>query len=145
MGHPCFGRKTLQVLALVWTALKQGPAGRPAAKKVVIVAPSSLCKNWAAEAKKWLRDERLKVCVGPAWCCCCFQSLRGAQVFEKAVQCAPCMQVLVIAAGAEAQQQVQVELWLSCIYHETPEVLEGMELTMLAMDHPVGLQVWRSI
>jgi DNA repair and recombination protein RAD54B len=58
-------RKTLQVLALVWTALKQGPAGRPAAKKVVIVTPSSLCKNWAAEAKKWLGEERLKVGAGP--------------------------------------------------------------------------------
>jgi DNA repair and recombination protein RAD54B len=53
------------VLALVWTALKQGPAGRPAVKKVVIVAPSSLCKNWAAEAKKWLGEERLKVHAGP--------------------------------------------------------------------------------
>jgi SNF2 family DNA or RNA helicase len=60
-------RKTLQVLALVWTALKQGPAGRPAAKKVVIVTPSSLCKNWAAEAKKWLGEERLKVHSCPVW------------------------------------------------------------------------------
>jgi len=29
--------------------------------QVVIVAPSSLCANWAAEAKKWLGNERLKV------------------------------------------------------------------------------------
>ena len=52
------------MLALVWTALKQGPAGRPAAKKVVIVAPSSLCKNWAAEAKKWLGEEAAE---GACW------------------------------------------------------------------------------
>lgn len=53
--------KTLQVLALVWSALRQGPAGRALASKVVVVTPSSLCANWAAEAKKWLGPERLKV------------------------------------------------------------------------------------
>ncbi len=53
--------KTLQVLAVVWSALRQGPAGRPLAAKVVVVTPSSLCANWAAEARKWLGVERLKV------------------------------------------------------------------------------------
>lgn len=61
----CLHRKTLQVLALVWTALRQGPAGRPCAQKVIIVTPSSLCNNWAAEIRKWLGAERLKVTSNP--------------------------------------------------------------------------------
>ncbi|KAK9809182.1 hypothetical protein WJX72_010957 [[Myrmecia] bisecta] len=55
--------KTLQVIALVWTLLKQGPQGRPVAKRAIVVTPSSLTKNWAAEAQKWLGSERLKVMV----------------------------------------------------------------------------------
>ena len=37
--------------------------GFPAAKRAVVVAPSSLIQNWAAEFKKWLGDERLPVMV----------------------------------------------------------------------------------
>ncbi|GMH36127.1 hypothetical protein BSKO_03995 [Bryopsis sp. KO-2023] len=53
-------KKTLQVLVLIWTLLKQGPEGRPVAKKVVVVAPSTLVGNWANETKKWLGDARLR-------------------------------------------------------------------------------------
>ena len=37
--------------------------GKPSAKKTIVVTPSSLTKNWAAEVRKWLGDERLKVLV----------------------------------------------------------------------------------
>jgi DNA repair and recombination RAD54-like protein len=45
--------KTLQVVALVWTLLRQSPNCKPAVSNVVIVAPSSLVKNWANEFVKW--------------------------------------------------------------------------------------------
>jgi DNA repair and recombination protein RAD54B len=57
--------KTLQTLALVWTLLRQGPAGRPAIAKALVVAPSSLTRNWAEEARKWLGDERLRTAALP--------------------------------------------------------------------------------
>ncbi|CAI5458561.1 unnamed protein product, partial [Closterium sp. Yama58-4] len=41
--------KTLQVIALIWTLLKQGPQGRPFLRKAVVVCPSSLVDNWGAE------------------------------------------------------------------------------------------------
>ena len=34
--------KTLSSIALIWTALKQGPRGLPLVKKAVVVCPSSL-------------------------------------------------------------------------------------------------------
>ena len=52
--------KTLQVIALTWTLLRQGPSGRPSIGKVLVVCPSSLTENWADEYRKWLGDERLK-------------------------------------------------------------------------------------
>jgi DNA repair and recombination protein RAD54B len=52
--------KTIQTIALIWTLLKQGPEGRPAIKRAVIVCPSSLVENWRAEVRKWLGDERLR-------------------------------------------------------------------------------------
>ncbi|KAK9862147.1 hypothetical protein WJX84_007326 [Apatococcus fuscideae] len=55
--------KTLQIIALIWTLLKQGPQGRPSLKKVIVVTPSSLTSNWAAEIKKWLGTERLKAMI----------------------------------------------------------------------------------
>ena len=42
-------RKTLQTLALVWSALRQGPGGRPLIKRAVVVAPTTITQNWAAE------------------------------------------------------------------------------------------------
>ena len=54
--------KTLQTITLIWTLLKQGPwGGRPVAKRVLILAPSSLVKNWQAEFGKWLGSERINV------------------------------------------------------------------------------------
>ncbi|KAL3144372.1 hypothetical protein ABBQ32_004125 [Trebouxia sp. C0010 RCD-2024] len=52
--------KTLQVIALLWTLIKQGPQGKPVAKRVIVVTPSTLTQNWAAEVQKWLGAERCK-------------------------------------------------------------------------------------
>ena len=53
--------KTLQTIALIWTLLKQGPTGNPVCKKILIITPSSLVKNWKHEFKKWLGEERIRV------------------------------------------------------------------------------------
>ncbi|XP_061073541.1 DNA repair and recombination protein RAD54B isoform X2 [Conger conger] len=54
--------KTLQCIALVWTLLRQGPyGGRPMARRVLVVTPGSLVKNWAAEFQKWLGRERINI------------------------------------------------------------------------------------
>ncbi len=53
--------KTLQAITLVYTLLRTGPTGRPACRKVVIVCPSTLTKNWAKEFKKWLGTHRIGV------------------------------------------------------------------------------------
>lgn len=37
--------------------------GSPVAKRVVVVTPSSLLKNWRDEIRKWLGDERLQAVV----------------------------------------------------------------------------------
>ncbi|KAK7600908.1 hypothetical protein V9T40_008349 [Parthenolecanium corni] len=46
--------KTLQCITLLWTLLRQGPDCKPTVNKAVIVAPSSLVKNWCNEITKWL-------------------------------------------------------------------------------------------
>ncbi|GLV36985.1 okra [Carabus blaptoides fortunei] len=46
--------KTLQCITLLWTLLKQSPDCRPTIDKAIIVAPSSLVKNWYNEIHKWL-------------------------------------------------------------------------------------------
>ncbi|XP_071450348.1 DNA repair and recombination protein RAD54-like [Hetaerina americana] len=46
--------KTLQCVTLSWTLLRQGPETKPTVDRVVIVAPSSLVKNWQNEFNKWL-------------------------------------------------------------------------------------------
>ncbi|KAK2164518.1 hypothetical protein LSH36_62g00062 [Paralvinella palmiformis] len=56
--------KTLQCIALMWTLLvssyvpclefRQGPEAKPTIDKAIIVAPSSLVKNWYNEIYKWL-------------------------------------------------------------------------------------------
>ncbi|KAG0717924.1 DNA repair and recombination protein RAD54B [Chionoecetes opilio] len=56
--------KTLQCISLIWTLLKQGPYGRRAVvRRVLVVTPSSLTVNWSKEFKKWLGKERLGVFV----------------------------------------------------------------------------------
>eukprot|EP00051_Salpingoeca_urceolata_P013516 m.169717 g.169717 ORF g.169717 m.169717 type:complete len:747 (+) comp17812_c0_seq1:185-2425(+) len=49
--------KTLQCITLVWTLLKQSPECKPTISKAIIVAPSSLVKNWQNEFTKWLGDK----------------------------------------------------------------------------------------
>ena len=46
--------KTLQCITLLWTLLKQSPSGKKMIDKAIIVAPSSLVKNWHNEINKWL-------------------------------------------------------------------------------------------
>ena len=59
LAHEMGMGKTLQVIALLWTLLKQGPiAGKPAVRKAVIACPASLVGNWGGEIKKWLGDVR---------------------------------------------------------------------------------------
>ena len=54
--------KTLQTVSLIWTFLKQSPvAGKVLAKKILIVTPSSLLKNWENEFRKWLGSERVTI------------------------------------------------------------------------------------
>ena len=57
--------KTIQAVTLIWTLLRQGLNGLPAAKKVMVVAPSSLVGNWQNEFKKWLGDKAPR-CVSVA-------------------------------------------------------------------------------
>ena len=54
--------KSLQTVALVWTMLRQSPiSGTQLARKVLLVAPSSLLKNWQKEFRKWLGPERISI------------------------------------------------------------------------------------
>lgn len=51
--------KTLQVLATSWTLMQRGgPFGKAAVRKMLVVAPSSVIKNWGNEIHKWLGMER---------------------------------------------------------------------------------------
>lgn len=80
--------KTLQSVALSWTLLKQGPyGGKPVTKRVLVVTPGSLVKNWRAEFIKWLGRERISVftvdqvwrkedvCLSLMFQCSCMHSL----------------------------------------------------------------------
>ena len=55
--------KTLQSVALIYTLLKTGieASGAPTAKRVIVVCPCSLVKNWANEFVKWLGPNAVKV------------------------------------------------------------------------------------
>ncbi|XP_060087745.1 DNA repair and recombination protein RAD54-like [Heteronotia binoei] len=46
--------KTLQCITLMWTLLRQSPDCKPEIDKAIVVAPSSLVKNWYNEVGKWL-------------------------------------------------------------------------------------------
>lgn len=52
--------KTIQTVATVHTCLKQGKNGIPVTRKAIIVAPSSLVKNWSNEFEKWLGPGAVK-------------------------------------------------------------------------------------
>ena len=57
--------KTLTTIALLWTILRQSPSGKPTVAKAIVVTPSSLTRNWVAEVRKWLGDERMRTIVIP--------------------------------------------------------------------------------
>lgn len=38
--------KTLQLITLIWTLLRQGPSGKEAVSKVLVVTPATLVKQW---------------------------------------------------------------------------------------------------
>lgn len=64
-GSACHGQSAGPCLLLVAlykpsSALVQG---KPVAKRVVVVTPSTLTQNWAAEVQKWLGAERCKALV----------------------------------------------------------------------------------
>lgn len=54
--------KTLQSVALIYTLLKTGITadGQPTAKRVIVICPCSLVKNWANEFVKWLGQGTVK-------------------------------------------------------------------------------------
>eukprot|EP00897_Mesotaenium_endlicherianum_P000660 jgi/Mesen1/10595/ME000852S09900 len=54
---------------VVAVVLDQGPQGKPAIKRAIVVCPSSLVENWGSEVKKWLGTERLKALVIHAGTC----------------------------------------------------------------------------
>lgn len=56
MYHP----QTLQAITLVHTLLNDGPTGKPAVNRAIIVAPSSLVDYWRREFIKWLGRERIQ-------------------------------------------------------------------------------------
>jgi len=62
LADECGLGKTLQCIGLIWSMLRQGPFGHrhPWCYKAIIVTPSSLVKNWAAEFNKWLGKERME-------------------------------------------------------------------------------------
>ncbi|XP_076069570.1 DNA repair and recombination protein RAD54-like okr isoform X2 [Oratosquilla oratoria] len=49
--------KTLQCITLMWTLLRQGPKCKPTIEKTIVVAPSSLVRNWYNEIHKWLKGK----------------------------------------------------------------------------------------
>lgn len=59
--------KTLQVIALLWTLLKQNPihGEPPVVRRAVVVCPATVVKNWRKEFRKWL-GERVGVFVADA-------------------------------------------------------------------------------
>lgn len=55
--------KTLQSVCLIYTLLKTGITAdkRPTAKRIIVVCPCSLVKNWDNEFVKWLGPSGVKV------------------------------------------------------------------------------------
>jgi SNF2 family DNA or RNA helicase len=53
--------KSVQTVATVWTCLRQGKYGIPVSRKAIVVAPSSLVRNWQMEFEKWLGEGAVKV------------------------------------------------------------------------------------
>lgn len=54
--------KTLQSVCLIWTLLKTGITanGLPTCKRIIVICPCSLVKNWENEFVKWLGERTVK-------------------------------------------------------------------------------------
>ena len=46
--------KTLQSITLLYTLLRKGVEGKPTCRRVIVVTPTSLVRNWDNELTKWL-------------------------------------------------------------------------------------------
>ena len=74
--------KTLTAITVLFTLLRGGPGGGPLIKKAVVVCPASLCKNWAAEVKRWLPN-RLRAILLPE------KTSEVAEALRDFVRCPP--------------------------------------------------------
>jgi DNA repair and recombination RAD54-like protein len=59
LAHEMGLGKTLQTITVLWTLFEQSPSGLPTISNALILCPSSLVRNWAAEIVKWLGAHRL--------------------------------------------------------------------------------------
>ena len=55
--------KTLQSITLLYTLLRKGMEGKPCCRRVIVVTPTSLVRNWDNEIGKWVGDRLRKVAL----------------------------------------------------------------------------------
>ena len=49
--HPCAG-KTLQIISVLWTLLRQSPVNKPDCVNAIVISPTSLVLNWKSEVPR---------------------------------------------------------------------------------------------
>ena len=93
--------KTLSAITMLFTLLRGGPNGAPLVKKAVVVCPASLCKNWAAEIKRWL-PQRLKPTLLPE------KTAEVAEAVRDFARCPP-QKLLILSYDAARIQSAILE------------------------------------